>query len=100
MADISTTKIRDTVNGTDLPDLITDRFGANVINALGGNDTVYGYSVDTVHGGAGNDLILSDNGGFLYGDDGDDRLARTGTDDESTLYLEGGPGNDTIDALG
>jgi serralysin len=99
MADIFTTKSRDTVNGTDLPDTITDRFGANLINAGGGDDTVFAYSVDTVHGDAGDDIITSFNGGFLYGDDGDDRLARTGDDDESVLYLEGGAGNDTIDAF-
>jgi Ca2+-binding RTX toxin-like protein len=72
------------MNGTEEADNLT--FGAedNVINALGGNDTIYG--------GAGNDTISGNEGNdTLYGQDGNDILdGGTGND---TLY--GGKNNDT-----
>lgn len=58
---------------------------ADKINALGGNDTVYGDGGnDTIDGGNGND--------FLHGGDGDDRLDDFGGDD----FLWGDAGNDTV----
>ena len=57
---------------------------ANIINALGGDDSVYGGNrADTLYGGSGNDSI--------YGGYGDDTITGgTGNDN-----LQGGYGNDT-----
>ena len=58
---------------------------ANIINALGGDDTIYG--------GNGNDTINGDNGNdALYGDNGDDTLYGGAGNDN----LQGGAGNDTL----
>ena len=68
----------ETLGGTDAP---------NNINALGGNDTVWGDGGDdTVEGGAGND--------FLHGGDGNDLISDLAGDD----FIWGDAGNDNINA--
>ncbi|WP_127110315.1 Hint domain-containing protein [Pararhodobacter zhoushanensis] len=110
------------VDGTDAGEVIRsgyvdgegDAFDENgsVIDAGGGNDTVYGsYSPDTIDGGAGDDWVFGgdDNdslsGGLgndtlwgnegndtLLGNDGDDKLIGGGGDD----LIIGGAGNDLL----
>ncbi|MEB3265959.1 MAG: peroxidase family protein, partial [Cyanobacteriota bacterium] len=84
----------ETIGGTD---------AANIIQALGGNDTVWGDGGnDTVDGGSGNDFlhggdgndVISDIGGddFIWGDAGDDNInAGNGLD-----QVFGGIGNDSV----
>jgi len=72
--------------GNDTAQTLTGYVGDDVINALGGADSVYGQAGnDTLDGGAGND--------FVYGGTGNDTL-RGGTDND---YLYGDAGADTID---
>ena len=73
-----------TFNGTTASETIYGDYLADVISALGGNDSLYGYNGDDIlDGGAGND--------YLYGHNGDDTLVGgTGND---ALY--GDSGNDT-----
>ena len=78
-----------TVNGT----------GANVINGLGGNDTINaGGGADTIDGGAGNDRIDTGAGeDTANGGDGNDTFVDTIAmfDTEDDVY-NGGAGTDTL----
>jgi hypothetical protein len=90
----------DTLNGTDAGEKICGLLGNDVIEANGGNDTVFGDICDvkaklgsaqagaggndTVNGGTGNDTV--------YGAAGNDKL--TGGDGNDKLF--GGDGNDTL----
>ena len=72
-----TGNVSETLGGTDL---------AERINALGGNDTVWGDGGhDTIEGGSGSD--------FLHGGDGNDLV----TDAQGDDMLWGDAGNDTLD---
>ena len=111
----------ETIGGTDASNYINGNDGNDTINGLGGsdflnggkgNDTINGgdgddtitagandgsdASVDTVDGGAGNDIIWSSgNGTYLGGDDNDKIYAGlTGSGPEN---LDGGNGIDTLD---
>ncbi|MEV6021362.1 calcium-binding protein [Streptomyces sp. f51] len=56
--------------------------------------TVTGPTLETVHGGKGNDVLKGDSGAVLYGDDGNDRL-----DGGGGVYgtgASGGAGDDTL----
>ena len=92
--------------GTDKDDLLRFQYEPegldnNIINALGGNDTIYTYSGDDiVNGGLGNDNLLGGDGNdILNGDLGNDTLQGENGDDILTGgagndYLYGGAGND------
>lgn len=79
---------RDTLNGTNLDDLL---FG------YGGNDTLNGKAGDdTIKGGAGNDKIYGGSGAdTLLGQAGNDRID-PGSDLEADIIIGGG-GKDTVD---
>jgi Ca2+-binding RTX toxin-like protein len=95
------TNSNDTLDATGVGETICGLLGNDVINALAGNDTVFGDLCDvkakltaaqagvggndTIDGGAGNDT--------LYGAGGADRLL--GADGADKLF--GGAGNDTLD---
>jgi Ca2+-binding RTX toxin-like protein len=100
-----------TVNGTAAGETICGLLGSDVINALGGNDTVFGDNCgvkakagasaaatggnDTIHGGAGNDTLYGAGGNDkLFGDAGKDKLFGGGGNDK----LTGGPGVNKYDA--
>lgn len=76
----------------------------HLVNAMGGNDRVYGtLSADTLYGGTGNDILIGYAGNdTLYGEDGNDTLQGDAGND--TLYggagvdtLYGGDGDDILD---
>jgi len=89
-------------DGLDVPDpplvLVGDRNGiptADVLQGMGGNDSIYGgYLPDDLSGGAGDDELWGGyDSDFLYGEDGNDKLyGEQGKDS-----LTGGAGNDTLD---
>lgn len=97
---ITATRDSDTITGTTGADSIVGSNGNDLIFAGQGNDTVtgagtgFGLDLDTLRGGAGNDLII-DSGARTFGDNGDDTIS--GGPSESTAILEGGPGDDLID---
>lgn len=74
------------------------------VDALAGNDMVFGSSVaESIHGGSGNDTVVGGGGNdTLYGDSGSDKLY--GQDGDDTLYAGdgavdvsyGNDGNDTM----
>lgn len=84
------------INGTPGNDTLGDTSADDSISGLGGNDSVTGGDgKDTILGGDGNDTI-NDLGAWgivnaAYGEAGDDNIRLTG-------YLDGGIGNDTLDA--
>ncbi len=61
------------------------------------NSFTYSTSTNSISGTKANDLILS-NGEFLYGLDGNDALFAKYVNNSSTLILDGGTGNDELDA--
>jgi len=76
------------------------------VNAMGGNDTVYGSAYnDLIQGGSGNDILWGYNGDdalfgqegndTLYGGNGNDSLWGGGSDSGSDT-LNGGAGNDFL----
>ncbi len=84
------------LSGSNFDDILSGEWYSfdNIIDGLGGNDTIYGKDgndtlnggdgVDRVYGGNGNDVLNGDNGNDdLYGENGDDTL-------------RGGEGNDTL----
>jgi len=83
------------------PDLIEARGGNDTVYGLGGNDTILtGIGLDVAYGGSGNDLITDagpTNPNFeadtLFGGPGNDTLIGKDGDD----HLFGGPGNDKLD---
>jgi Ca2+-binding RTX toxin-like protein len=109
-----------TVNGTAAGETICGLLGNDVINALGGNDTVFGDACgvkakagasaaatggnDTIHGGGGNDTLYGAGGNDkLFGDAGKDKLFGGGGSDKLTggpgvNKYDGGAGNDTVNA--
>ncbi|MEO3416132.1 calcium-binding protein [Roseovarius sp. CAU 1744] len=70
-------------------------FGTEILEGLGGNDTLDGNGGDNrLFGGAGNDILSSDDGDdSLDGGDGEDTLFGSTGDDT----YEGGDGVDTLD---
>ncbi len=94
------------ITGTTANDYLVGSDGNDVIDAVGGRNTVFagagddhvlgGTGNDTLHGGPGNDTIEGRAGqNVIYGDEGDDRLFG-GTGDDS---LYGGSGNDRLDGV-
>ena len=99
-ATIAATAQSQTLEGTDGPDVISaGGFAGVTINANAGDDVVClgdgGYAF-TVHGGDGNDSI--EGVGELYGEAGDDALTLLPTTANSGATLDGGPGDDVLDA--
>jgi hypothetical protein len=100
-----------TISGTAAGETICGLLGDDVINALAGNDIVFGDGCevkaragvaaraaaggnDTVDGGTGNDTIYGAGGlDKLTGGDGNDKLFGGGGNDQ----LSGGKGKDTVD---
>ena len=82
----------DTLNGTELPDVISPLGGADVINGLGGDDVVCGSDGnDRLMGGAGRDSLFGAKGkDRLNGGAGKDRLVGGKGKDR----LNGGKGKD------
>ncbi|MGB0934868.1 MAG: putative Ig domain-containing protein [Alphaproteobacteria bacterium] len=93
-SDTFTYTVQDVIFGTENQDSLTGTLGADIIEALGDNDTVSGDSAghlhtqiagdDIIEGGAGNDAI--------YGDAAFDMMYSVGGDDT----IDGGSGNDVI----
>jgi serralysin len=80
-----------TFTGTEKDDFFNLVGGPNIVNALGGNDTIHGAS--TVDGGAGNDYIRGTGAtDVLNGGIGDDVILSNGGLDT----IHGGSGNDRI----
>ena len=83
-----------TVYGTEAADSMKGDSKANIINGLGGDDSISSYEGDDIlHGGEGNDRLMGGAGNDkLFGDAGDDRLAGDKGADEMT----GGAGADAF----
>ena len=87
-----------TINGSTDNDIIYDRTegsGQNILNGLGGNDSlvaVNGSNSTILNGGAGNDTLVGGVGDQLYGGDGADNLLAF----NGAAYLSGGAGNDKL----
>ncbi|WP_426992744.1 S8 family serine peptidase [Methylomonas sp. CM2] len=82
--------------------ILQDRFGATIINTLGGDDLVYALSRNNLNidGGEGNDVVFALAGGnTLHGGNGNDRIAsisdRPGATSTADTLI-GGAGNDTL----
>lgn len=97
---IAATGVGQTLAGTTGPDVISAAgFPGVTIEANAGDDVVclgdgdYGF---TVHGGDGNDSI--EGVGEVYGEAGDDTLTLLPTSANSGATLDGGPGDDVLDA--
>lgn len=77
-------------------DIITGNAGNNVIYGLDGNDILYG--------GGGDDVLVAGNGGgAMYGGDGNDTLVLghlTPPTTDTSLVVDGGTGNNTLDLSG
>lgn len=89
-----------TVLGGEGHDTIIDDGGAASIDGGAGNDTIDSYSA-LVHGGAGNDQIQVFSFGdapSVYGGDGNDWITVNGGMSPWNMILDGGAGNDTINA--
>ena len=104
------TNSNDTLDATGVGETICGLLGDDVINGLGGNDTLFGDLCnvkarlaaartavggnDTLRGGTGNDVLYGAGGADrLFGDDGADRLFGGAGNDT----LSGGRGKDTLD---
>jgi Ca2+-binding RTX toxin-like protein len=82
------------INGTPRADVIIGTDTKEEIHGRGGDDRIC--RGDLVEGGRGNDHIDSDGGGSLDGGAGDDHLVMLPSG--SLTKLDGGPGNDVLDA--
>jgi VCBS repeat-containing protein len=105
-----------TITGTAGNDILNGTAGADTIDALGGNDTVFGAAgADLIHGGdgvdnlngeAGNDVIEGgNNDDQLSGGDGNDQLyGQAGNDnvfgENGDDQLSGGDGSDNLNGEG
>jgi len=85
----------DTINGTDVPDLINGFAGDDTLGGGRGNDILNGdEGEDSLRGDDGNDILNGgDDNDFLFGGSGDDTLNGGAGDDE----LQGNSGQDTLD---
>jgi serralysin len=96
MALITVTQDRANVTGTPQDDSFVGRGNFLQVNGGPGADTIGDLGAqNTVHGGQGNDSIVSSTAGLTFGDLGDDTLVGRG--DERVHFFDGGPGNDVID---
>jgi Ca2+-binding RTX toxin-like protein len=84
------------LSGSNFADILSGESYSfdNIINGLGGNDTIYGKDGnDTLNGGDGVDIVYGGNGNdALNGDNGNDQLI--GGDGDDNLF--GGAGDDWI----
>jgi Ca2+-binding RTX toxin-like protein len=87
-----------TINGSAGNDVIYDRTegsGQNILNGLGGNDSlvaIHGSNSTILNGGSGNDTLIGGVNDQLYGGDGADNLLAF----NGAAYLSGGAGNDNL----
>jgi hypothetical protein len=112
----------DTLNGTNLPDVICGLLGNDTLNGLGGKDTLWGDACndktksvfvsaaaakdgnDVLNGGDGNDSLYGAGGNdTLNGGKGNDKLFGGGGNDKlnggrGTNTYRGGSGNETVNA--
>lgn len=91
------------VVGNALGNDMRSGIGQNVLNGMGGNDTLYGYhGSDWVYGGSGNDIMSGSSGqDWVYGGSGSDIVnGGSGNDwvwgDAGRDTVYGGLGNDTV----
>jgi len=92
---INVTESNTTVQGTNLGDVICITGDNNIVNALGGDDTVIDDGTDnTINLGEGFDIYdgSGGDGSTVDGGSGDDEITGTPGDDE----LSGGDGDDTL----
>ncbi|GAD80218.1 hypothetical protein VEZ01S_28_00010, partial [Vibrio ezurae NBRC 102218] len=84
-------------DGTEHGDHISGLAGIDVIDAKGGDDTVYaGEGHDIVNGGAGNDELFGEGGeDTLRGGVGDDQLDG-GSSSDTFVWRDGDTGHDTV----
>jgi RNA polymerase sigma factor (sigma-70 family) len=80
----------DTLNGTDLVDVIYGGSGSDTIEGNGGDDTIYGGSgSDTMNGNTGNDAVIGGHGGDqLTGSNGDDIFAYLSANDSNSTQFD------------
>ncbi len=99
----------DTVDGGDGRDNLRGGAGDDIVEGGAGNDTIRGDAgADELRGGAGNDRIFADSDDTVVeGGDGNDRVIVQGDGDFSidmtgagVERVDGGGGNDTLDATG
>jgi hypothetical protein len=97
------------VVGTSRDDQLLGNDAENDLQGIGGHDVIEGYGrddrvwaaggkkvdtvPDTISGGPGGDIVLSEGGGTATGGDGDDTFEGRGT-------LDGGAGDDTFEPTG
>ena len=83
------------INGTVNPDTLTGGLEDDIINALGGNDTLYGGSggIDTLNGGTGDDVLYTNTDDSANAGDGNDLIA---VQSDLPAVLDGGIGDDTL----
>ena len=84
------------INGSNLSETHTGGIEDDVINALGGNDTLDGGSggIDTLNGGDADDVIYVRTDDEAHGDAGDDIIAVAG--DQPAVLDGGGGANDIL----
>jgi Ca2+-binding RTX toxin-like protein len=90
-------QLRSRVTGVETigNDLLTRFSQSDVVNALGGDDEIFGGGgADQLYGNAGNDLIVGS--GFLDGGSGDDRIVFN-TVSAGNDIAQGGEGNDRLE---
>ena len=95
------------LTGTEGMDSIFAETGTNVIDALGGDDEVYGGAgFDTITGGAGSDFLTDEGGGvefrFAPGFGQDEVVSYRAQTETSAVVFEAGidPEDVTVEALG
>jgi Ca2+-binding RTX toxin-like protein len=82
----------DTINGTDLNEIICGLAGDDTLNGLGGNDTLWGDACDDRAKRVVGAQTAADGRDTLTGGDGDDSLFGAGGNDK----LKGGAGKDKL----
>ena len=84
--------------GYDFQDVVGGGTGDDTLYGGGGDDVLHGGrgGLSLIHGEDGNDFLLTNCPGELYGGEGDDRLLATRTDPSMNVSLDGGAGNDTL----
>lgn len=100
----------DQISGGLGDDVIEGGAGADTLNGDDGNDSLSGYlastdelqhsddgSIDTIHGGIGDDVLFGYGGDLLFGDDGNDKLVLENP--VANSVMSGGAGRDRYNII-